>query len=117
MFKEQEIDLKKFKSAMNITSSAKIKDKRAKMLAEDIQASLYTQILNKQKTIRDIEREIERKCDFGPDTEYSLKVNKDDFDASDWVSELSQKKVDLRLKQIELEIDMDTYAELFGNPE
>jgi len=94
-------------------SNKQIKANRAKMICEDAkdaQEELLRQ-LNAEK--RDLERKLLNLSDMSPDSQFSLRVTKDNFDAKAWVAEMQNLKVQLANKQVELELATATSREWF----
>lgn len=94
-------------------SDGKIKETRAKQLADDT-------ILEVDSFINDLKRELSRLnnklnslTDLAPDNTYSLRPGSSDFDASKWMKELHETKMDIKLKTIELEVAREIKNEWF----
>lgn len=96
-------------------SDANIKATRAANLGElaSIEASTLVQNLKREKLA--LENRIANMTDLAPDTTYSLKPGGDTFDAAKWVKDLHRASMDLKLKNIELEVAQGIYNEWFGS--
>lgn len=102
----------KFKS--NLTASNKsIKANRAELIAEDAQHA-QQKLIDK---LTDEQRALKRKrialSDLYPDSELSLRVTKDNFDADKWALELQDIEVQLLNKKVEIKAAEATFNEWF----
>ena len=96
-------------------SDANIKATRAANIGglAEIEASTLVQNLKKEKL--GLENKIANMTDLAPDTTFSLKPGGDNFDAAKWVKDLHKASMDLKLKNIELEVAESIYNEWFGS--
>jgi len=96
-------------------SDASIKETRASILSQtaSIEANTLVQNLTREKLA--LESKIARLTDLAPDTTYSLKPGGDDFNAAKWVKDLHSTRMELKLKQIELNEAEAIVAEWFTN--
>lgn len=92
----------KFVSRITASDSS-IKESRAKNLEMTVKMEVEDLIRKLTKDKLALETEIEKLSDLAPDTTYSLRPGGKDFDARSWVTKLHQAKLDLKLKNIELE--------------
>ena len=90
-----------------------IRANRANLIVEDVKAEQETLVRTLENEVRGIERSIMALTDFGPDSEYSLRVVKDNFNAANWVAAYQKNKLALELKNVELELAKETYREFF----
>jgi len=83
-------------------SNQDIKSSRAEMIAEEtiIEVNQFVSTLKKEKML--LKNKIVKLTDLAPDNTYSLRPGGKDFNATKWVQELHQTKMDLKLKEIEL---------------
>lgn len=102
----------------NLTASNKsIKDSRAKLIAEDAEQACRDLVLDIEKQIRDLKRTLMNLEDLSPDSALSLKPVSGDFDAIAWAKKINETKIELKLKQIDLDIAKETLTEYFGDEE
>lgn len=92
-----------------------IKAARAKIVAEDIKDAQDEVVRNLRQEKRDFERRLIQLSDLSPDSEFSLKVIKDNFNAKEWAKETQAIKIELANKQVELELAEATYNEWFSD--
>lgn len=103
------------KFTQNLKASHKdIIAKRAAILAEDAKDAQNDLITNLKKEVRLLETKLMNLEDLSPDTTITLRITPKDFDATQWVNELHNTKVQLSLKKIELDIATATYEEFFS---
>jgi hypothetical protein len=98
----------------NLTQAGQqIKEQRAQLIAEDAEAA-QSKLL---ETLKDEERSLKRKLmtlsDIYPDSELSLLVTKDKFDATQWAKDMQDVKISLLNKQVEIKAAQLTYDEWF----
>lgn len=92
------------KFAKNLSSSNKeIKESRAQMLAEEVGLEVGQFVGRLKKERLSLRNKINGLTDLGPESKDSLRPIHSDFNAKNWVEELHQAKLDLKLKTIELE--------------
>lgn len=96
-------------------SNAEIKETRAKMLAETtvLEVESFVQGLKKEKL--ELYNKLANLTDLAPDNTYSLRPGSKDFDAKAWVRELHSTKMEIALKEMELEEAQSIYDEWFGD--
>ena len=104
----------KFKSELS-KSNKSIKAQRANMVAEDAKFAQEEILRNLQAQKRELEKQLIMCSDMSPDSELSLKVVKDDFDAKLWATSIQRIKVDLANKEVEMQLAQDTYDEWFSD--
>ena len=102
------------KFVSNLTASNKaIKEARAKMVSEDAIDAQAELVRDLGKSKRELERKLAQLSDMSPDSELSLKVVKDTFNAEEWVKEIQTTKVAIANKTIELQLAEETFQEWF----
>lgn len=103
------------KFAQLLTASNKdIKEMRAKMISEDVHDAQSELSRELKKRKRDLEKRLMSLRDMNRDSEFSLKVVKDNFKAEEWVKEIQSIKLELANLEVEIEIAQTTYNEYFG---
>lgn len=102
----------KFFNNLN-ASHADIKAKRAEIICQDAKAAQQKLIDELSQKDRDLQRKLMSLEDLGPDSTISLNPISGSFNASDWVKEVQEVKIELRLNSVELEIAKATYTEYF----
>lgn len=103
------------KFTKDLTASNKeIKAARAKIVGEDVKDASEEMIHNLKKARRTLERRLLNICDMHRDSELSLKVVKDNFNATAWIKEIQEIKVELANNEVELSIAEATHKEWFG---
>ena len=91
------------KFAETLTSSNEtIKESRAQMLADETVLEVEALVSSLKKEKLQLKNKIVKLTDLAPDNTYSLRPGGADFDAFQWVAELYQTGLDLKLKEIEL---------------
>lgn len=104
--------MNKFEKTLS-ASDKTIKETRAKQLGEDIILEVDTYINVIKRDLSKLNSKLNSLTDLAPDNTYSLRPGHKDFDASKWVAELHETKMDIKLKNIELEIANDIKSEWF----
>jgi hypothetical protein len=94
-------------------SNADIKTTRAQALAETtvLEVESFIQSLKREKL--QLNNKLNQLTDLAPDNTYSLRPGSKDFDASRWVNELHETKMEIKLKTIELEVASEIRNEWF----
>lgn len=95
-------------------SNAEIKEARAKMLADTtvLEVESFVQSLKKEKL--ELQNKLANLTDLAPDNSYSLRPGSKEFDAKLWIRELHSTKMEIKLKEMELEEAQGIYNEWFG---
>ena len=95
-------------------SNAEIKEARAKMLADTtgLEVESFVQSLKKEKL--ELQNKLANLTDLAPDNSYSLRPGSKEFDAKLWVRELHATRMEITLKEMELEEAQAIYDEWFG---
>lgn len=99
------------------SSNDQIKTTRAKRAMTQAKFAQESKIRELTEKKMSLENEIEDITDLGPNSTYSLKPVGDDFNASQWVADLHQKKSALKMVELELEIAQETFNEWFEENE
>lgn len=94
-------------------SNSSIKASRAKMVSEDALDASEELIRNLKQEKRELERRLMSLSDMNRDSEFSLKVVKDDFNAKEWIKEIQEIKVQLANKEVELQLASETHNDWF----
>jgi len=103
------------KFIQNLTSSsAAIKDQRATLISADAQASQEELLRKLKQEQRDLLRKRMALSDIYPDSELSLLVTKNTFDADRWSRDYQTIGVQLLNKEVEIKVAQATYDEWFG---
>lgn len=104
------------KFAKQLSASNKdIKGQRADMLAQEVGLEAEDLVRGLKREKMTLQNKIMRLTDLAPDTKDSLRPGGKDFDAQSWVRELHQSKMDLKLKDIELNEAEAIVAEWFSD--
>ena len=104
------------KFAEKLSASNKdIKSDRAEMLAEEVALEVNQFVGNLKKERLSLKNKVNRLTDLAPDSKDSLRPANKDFDASQWVSELHDAKMKLKLKEISLKVATDIEKEWFSD--
>jgi hypothetical protein len=90
-----------------------IKETRAKQLAEDTILEVDTFINTLKRELSKLNNKLTSLTDLAPDNTYSLRPGSKDFDASRWMNELHDTKMEIKLKAIELEVANEIKNEWF----
>lgn len=94
-------------------SNAEIKEARAKALSEATVLEVETFIQGLKRERMQLQNELTNLTDLAPDNTYSLRPGSADFNAQQWVQKLHRTKMDLMLKEVELEQAQSIYDEWF----
>lgn len=94
-------------------SSTDIKAARAELISEEAKSCQEELTRKLRDEVRDLKRNLMKLTDIYPDSELSLKVSRDDFDAKQWARSLHDTQVNLRIKEIELDIAENTLKTWF----
>ena len=97
-----------------VASNQNIRESRATIVNEDVAAEQEALVRALQSEVRAIQRELLKLTDLGKDSEISLKVVKDNFNAANWVAQVQSAKYNLLKKEEQLDIALDTAFEWFG---
>jgi hypothetical protein len=84
------------------------------MLADTtvLEVESFVQALKKEKL--ELQNKLANLTDLAPDNSYSLRPGSKDFNAKEWMLELHTTKMEIKLKDMELEVAQDIYNEWFG---
>ena len=95
-------------------SDASIKETRAQILSEQVEIEASTLVQNLRKEKLQGQSKISQLTDLAPETNDSLRPGSKDFNASKWIKDLHTTKMQLKLKQIELDEAEAIYTEWFA---
>ena len=103
----------------NLTASnSKIRADRATRLAADVEIEVDAMIGQKKRDLSTLLNQIDNLTDLGPENVTSLlKVEKAGLNAASWVMQLHKAKVDLKIKQMELDVAIEIKTEWFTSAE
>ena len=105
--------MSKFVSMLSADSDSTL-SKRAKNLAESAIIEVETFIQNLRKEKLQLNGKLNDLTDLAPENTYDLRPGGKNFDASKWVAELHKVRMDLALKDIELQEAQAIYDEWFA---
>ena len=105
--------MSKFVSMISASNSASL-IKRADDLSEEVLLELNSFINGLKKEKSQLKSKINKLTDLAPDNSTSLRPGHADFDAANWVKDLHQCRMELALKEVELEEAQAIYDEYFG---
>ena len=105
--------MSKFVSMLSADSDSTL-SKRAKNLAESAIIEVETFIQNLRKEKLQLNGKLNDLTDLAPENTYDLRPGGKNFDASKWIAELHKVRMDLALKDIELQEAQAIYDEWFA---
>lgn len=105
--------MNKFQSVLK-QSSKDIKANRARIASENAKDAAEEMVRKLRKDLRNYESQLDNLTDLNRDSELSLKVIRDDFNAGNWMSTIQNVKVAIANKKIELAIAEETFEEWFS---
>jgi hypothetical protein len=108
--------MNKFGKMLSADSSATL-GTRAKNLADSAVLEVEAFISNLKREKIKLENKINDLTDLAPENTYSLRPGGEDFDAAKWMKELHKTRMDIALKQVELEEAQAIYDEWFAPSE
>ena len=108
--------MNKFQSVLK-ASSKDIKEARARIASENAKDAAEELVRDLRKQQRSLELSLDNLTDLNRDSELSLKVVRDDFNAGAWMRNVQATKVALANKKIEVAIAEETFQEWFGETE
>lgn len=106
--------MNKFGKMLSADSSATL-GTRAKNLADSAVLEVESFISNLKREKIKLENQINDLTDLGPENTYSLRPGGKDFDAAKWVRELHKTRMEISLKEVELEEAQAIYDEWFAS--
>jgi hypothetical protein len=98
-------------------SDASIKTSRATIISEQAEIEVQTMVQNLKKEKLSLQNKIAQMTDLSPEETTSLRPGGKNFDAAAWAKNLHTAKMQLKLKQIELDEAQGIYNEWFGASE
>lgn len=105
--------MSKFETTLKASNKA-IKATRAKLIAEDAEASQEDLLRHFKKKERELKSKLASLTDVYPDSELSLRVVKKDFNAAILFEDIHNVKVELANLQVEVKIAEETTKEWFS---
>ena len=105
--------MNKFVKTLSASDSS-IKETRATILSEQTEIEASTMVQNLKKEKLTLQSKISQMTDLAPETSDSLRPGSKDFNAAKWIKDLHTFKMQLKLKQIELDEAENIYNEWFG---
>lgn len=105
--------MSKFVKMISASNSSSL-IKRADDLAEEVVLELNSFINNIKREKAQLKTKINKLTDLGPENTTSLRPGHSDFNPVNWVKELHQCRMDLALKDVELNEAQAIYDEYFG---
>ena len=100
-------------SSMLSASDQNIKAARAEAIAESTVLEVEAFIANLKRDKNTLKAKVTSLTDLAPDNSYSLRPGNKDFNAANWMKELHQVRMALKLKEIELTEAQAIYNEWF----
>lgn len=94
-------------------SDSNIKEKRALTLGTSVKIAQETIVNNLKRELNSLNHQMDKLVDLSPDYSFSLKPGGEDFDAENWASELQRIKLEIKIKEMELETAQETLEEWF----
>lgn len=104
------------KFSQNLSASnAEIKATRAKNLEDTtvLEVESFLQALKREK--QELKNKLAGLTDLAPDNKYSLRPGSSTFEPKDWIRELHSTKMEIALKEIELDEANKIFEEWFGD--
>lgn len=108
--------MNKFEKMLSADSSTTL-GKRANILSESTISEVENFINNLKAEKRALASRMLDLTDLAPDNTYSLRPGGKDFNATKWMSELHKTRMDIALKQIELDEAQAIHDEWFSEVE
>lgn len=106
--------MSKNKFIQNLTAnSGVIKENRANLVAKDAEDAAKDLITKLEKEDRELERKEIALSDMYPESELSLRIGKDNFNADAWISDLQNIGVARINKKVEISIARKNYEKWF----
>jgi hypothetical protein len=106
--------MSKFAQMLSADSSATLGN-RAKNLADAAVLEVESFIANLRKEKLQLNSKLNDLTDLAPENTYSLRPGGADFDPAKWVRELHQTRMDIALKDVELQEAQAIYDEWFAD--
>lgn len=108
--------MNKFQSKLSAGSKEILSD-RAKNLSDEVILEVETFISNLKREKIQLSNKINNLTDLSPENTYSLRPGNKDFKATAWMNDLHKSRMDLKLKNVELEAAQEIYDEWFSEAE
>jgi hypothetical protein len=105
--------MSKFTEMISASNSTTLTS-RAEDLEEEVLLELNSFINGLKREKAQLKSKINKLTDLAPENSTSLRPGHSDFEASRWVKDLHQHRMDLALKEVELDEAQKIYNEYFG---
>lgn len=105
--------LNKFTKNLEATNK-EIKGRRAQMIATEVEEEQKDLITNLGRQKRQLEKKLMDLEDLSPDSAYSLRPTSKDFVAKNWVADVQETKISLKLIEVQIEVANQTLVEYFN---
>ncbi len=96
------------------SSNADIKEARATALSESTVLEVESFIQNLRREKSKLKNKLTDLTDLAPDNTYSLRPGSKEFKPAEWMKELHKTRMDIKLKEIELEEAEAIFNEWFA---
>jgi len=104
--------MNKFQKLIADSSSNTLK-RRAKSISTQAEIAQQTVVNTLKSKVSELELKVENLTDFAPSSTYSLRPGTDNWNPSEWATELQRTKWEVFLAKQQLEIAENTYKEFF----
>jgi len=105
--------MSKFRSLIKSTGKA-VKEVRGNLLTDNAMYNAEQLVRTKESELRALKMRENDMTDFYPESEFSLRVTKKEFNDKQWFAELCNLRVDIANMEVEVDIYKETYEEWFG---
>jgi len=99
------------------SSNKEIMADRAEMLGDEVALEVSTFVGCLKKEVLTLKNKILRLTDLSPNSKDSLRPGGDNFDSVQWVKQLHEATLDLKLKEVELEVAESIQNDWFSDDE
>ncbi len=87
-----------------VASGDDVKGKRGELLVKSVKKAAKKKVDEIEEEIDALETTLLNLTDLGPENSYSLRPTAKGFDATKWIDEMFEAKVEIALKKVELEV-------------
>ena len=101
------------KFIQNIVNSETTLSNRAALIEKQASAAQQNIVTGLELKVMELESKVQSLLDFAPDSSYSLKPSNKDFNASAWVQELQDTKMEIKKYSDVLALAQSVQADLF----
>jgi polysaccharide deacetylase 2 family uncharacterized protein YibQ len=105
--------MSKFTNMISASNSATLSS-RAADLENEVLIEVESFINNLKREKAQLKTKVNKLTDLAPENTTSLRPGHPDFEASEWIKNLHQCRMDLALKEVELTEAQAIYDEFFG---